>query len=84
MSSTSESANDTADIPGMAPPPGVMPNYVDPYNRGYLITSVGSLLLGLMMVFVFVRVYVKVRIQKRFSWDDCALQQAIPSFLSVY
>ena len=62
-----------AKTPALAPPPGVVPNFIDPYNQGPILLVIGSILLALMMILVTVRAYTKIFIQRKLSWDDCSL-----------
>ncbi|MCJ1427686.1 hypothetical protein MMC29_005591 [Sticta canariensis] len=78
-----------ATFPALLPPDGVTPNFVDPYTRGPVITIVGSILVAIMMIFVFVRIYAKACINRKAHWDDltCVLATlgAIAYFVtSVY
>ncbi|MCJ1342805.1 hypothetical protein MMC31_000994 [Peltigera leucophlebia] len=56
--------------PALAPPAGIIPNFVDPYTRGPIIIIVGSILIALMMSFVVVRIYIKTCINRKVHWDD--------------
>lgn len=71
MASTADSATDTLNPPALTLPRGLVSNFSNPYNRGYILTVVGSLLISLMIIFVGVRMYAKARIQKKWWWDDC-------------
>ncbi|KAF2661054.1 hypothetical protein K491DRAFT_588154 [Lophiostoma macrostomum CBS 122681] len=51
-------------------PPGVVPNYVDPPSIGGRIVWSGPLVASLALCFVLMRVYIKVRIIKKWSWGD--------------
>ena len=57
-------------LPASTPPPGIIPNFENPENRGPLLVKVGAVLVGLMMVFVMNRVYTKVWIARQVMWDD--------------
>lgn len=71
MASTADNTTDALNVPAMLPPQGSVSNFDNPYNRGYILTAVGSLLISLMITFVAVRMYAKTRIQKKLWWDDC-------------
>ena len=58
------------DFPAMAPPPGVQPLSKNPESQGYIIFIVGSVMLVLMLSLFTVRIYTKLRIVKKTSWDD--------------
>ena len=57
--------------PVLPPPPGVMPNFTNPPDHGKLQIVVTSLLLGVTVLFLLNRVYMKVFIVKKYTWDDC-------------
>ena len=57
----------TSTIP---PPPGVTVNFDNPVSRGYLLIVVGGVLLGPTLLFVAVRLYVKVFIVRKINWGD--------------
>ena len=58
-------------LPALPPPLGVESNFENPYSQGPILTAVGSVIITLMMLFFSVRMYTKMFIQKKFSWDDC-------------
>lgn len=58
-------------LPGLQPPAGVEPNFVDPENRGYILNSVATVLLCLMVCFFANRVYTRIFIIRKVGWDDC-------------
>ncbi|KAF2683303.1 hypothetical protein K458DRAFT_304781 [Lentithecium fluviatile CBS 122367] len=62
-----------AQMPAMAPPPGVESNLINPESIGYRQTITTSILLAIMMPFVFNRIYVKVWLVRKISWDDGTL-----------
>ncbi len=57
-------------LPAAAPPPGIIPNFENPEDRGPILVKVGGVLVGLMMVFVINRVYVKIWVVRKAWWDD--------------
>ena len=59
-----------SEIPALAPPPGIEPNFVNPPSKGQTLIIFGSLILGLMLLFVGMRIYAKRCIIRQFSWDD--------------
>ncbi|KAM7190410.1 hypothetical protein V8F33_009526 [Rhypophila sp. PSN 637] len=64
--------------PLMRPPPGVVPNFVNPESRAYLIrTGMGSS-LAVMLLFVGLRLYTRGRLTRSFGVDDylCILATA--------
>ena len=58
-------------VPAAKPPPGVVPNYSNPYSDGPTLIIVGSLLLFIMLVCVGARIFTKVKITRRTTPDDC-------------
>ena len=70
---TPEAFEAMMNYPGAVPPPGVIPNLVNPYSRGKDIIIVGSILLAIMSVFVTLRYYTKAFIIKSATWDDLSL-----------
>lgn len=58
--------------PGLVPPPGVVPNLIDPYSKGYLLTLTTATTLTVSTIFVLIRAFTKKFINKNgFGWDDC-------------
>jgi hypothetical protein len=58
-------------IPAGMPPPGVIPNLVNPESRGSVMIIVGTIMLALMLVFSGLRFYTKIFIVGKTTWDDC-------------
>lgn len=58
-------------VGAMRPPPGVVPNFVDPEN--HLKETIISHIIVLIFVTLFVglRVYTRRFITRQLSWDDC-------------
>jgi hypothetical protein len=54
----------------MTPPPGVTSNLVNPESIAYKQTITTSVILAIMMLFVFNRIYVKAWLVRKMSWDD--------------
>lgn len=59
-----------ADEPSASPPPGVSVNFDTSDTRAPMAIAVTSSFMGLMFIFVSIRGYVKVRIDKRATWHD--------------
>ena len=72
-----------ANEPALAPPPGVVPNFVNPYNQGPILLVIGSILIVLMAVLVSVRAYTKIYIQRKLAWDDCPLPSFVFAAISI-
>ena len=60
--------SDTASTP---PPPGIVPDFVDPVTNTAAVIIVISILLPLMLVFVALRVYSNLCISRKFAQSDC-------------
>lgn len=71
MSVPPGSSYDLSQVPGLAPPPGVIPNFVNPHTRGPLLIALTAVAVGIMYVFVITRLYCKFYVQRKLSWDDC-------------
>ena len=57
-------------LPGLQPPAGVESNFVNPKDRGYIQISVSTVLFCLMVCLFANRVYTKLFIIRKASWDD--------------
>ena len=53
------------------PPPGTVPNYIDPPNNANACQVVSIFTIVLAFVLVVSRVGTKVFIIHKFGWDDC-------------
>lgn len=53
------------------PPPGIIPNLINPTSRAYQLYAVCSVFLALMVFSVAVRLYAKWVLLKMRTWDDC-------------
>jgi hypothetical protein len=58
-------------IPAGSPPPGVTPNLINPSSDGYILLTVGSVMMGIMLIFAGLRFYTKIFIVKKLTLDDC-------------
>ena len=65
------SSYDAYQIPALEPPPGVVPNFIDPYTRGPMLLALSAVAIGIMYLFVIFRFYVKFYVQRKLTWDDC-------------
>lgn len=57
--------------PAMQPPPGEISNFVDPETRGPMYIAVATIFMGLATIFVMVRLWARLYIQRKPWWDDC-------------
>ena len=62
-----------ASFPAATPPPGVIPNFTNPYSQANVLIIVGSVFVGLMVMFGIARLYVKAFVIRKATWDDCKL-----------
>ena len=62
---------DPATIPLAPPPPGVTPNFTNPYNRTWEIHVTSAVCLTMTTLFVALRFYAKVFLIKQTTRDDC-------------
>lgn len=59
-----------AQIPAGVPHPGVIPDFVNPHSVGNYIVVASSLLKVIMVIFVSLRFYVVLAINKKMGPDD--------------
>lgn len=73
-------------IGGLPPPPGVIPNFVNPYSRGWLIILTIVICLTLTTLLIGIRICTKFLITKSHGWEDCKyifLSQSVTITLSI-
>ncbi|KAK3374270.1 hypothetical protein B0T24DRAFT_594375 [Lasiosphaeria ovina] len=65
-------------IPLLPPPPGVIPNFVDPPSQAHMLRSGMGSILGIMLVFVVLRLWTRIRLTRSLGSDDylCILATA--------
>ena len=59
--------------PALQPPPGVIPNFVDPPGYDASIRALEGVFMALMLIALGVRICVRVKITRVWGWDDCML-----------
>lgn len=59
-----------ANTPSIPPPVGVTPNFVDPVNTGNIQIIVSAVMFAFTILFFLNRVYVKVFLIRKITWDD--------------
>jgi hypothetical protein len=64
-------SNLLATLPAAAPPPGVIPNFDHPPSRSNLLLGLTTAFLVLAVISYFIRMYTKIRILRKVTWDDC-------------
>ncbi|KAL9135305.1 MAG: hypothetical protein Q9175_003513, partial [Cornicularia normoerica] len=57
-------------VGGLPPPPGVIPNFVDPYSIADTLRAVGVLYIVLTTLTTLIRLYTKFYIFKAHGWED--------------
>lgn len=62
---------DISQLPLAPPPPGVIPNPAHRESRAYQVYTISAVGLALMLLFVSIRIYAKLVVQKSRGWDDC-------------
>ena len=61
-------------VPAATPPPGIVPNFIDPVDTRRLpLLTINSLFLSLMLITVIVRFYSRIFLIRSLGWDDCRL-----------
>ena len=56
------------------------PGVPSDYNRGDIVIAIDVVFLGLALILVCLRVYVRTKINKSFGWDDFLIILALVSF----
>lgn len=69
MAAPNDPAN-LAGLPAGKAPPGVIPNFANPYTDGPTLIAVGGVFTALALIFVAVRIYTKLRLVGKWSPDD--------------
>lgn len=60
-------------IPAAKPPPGVMPNFINPVTLANNIVAVASTVLVLTAILLSIRLFSTLKITRSASYDDCAI-----------
>ena len=68
--STTLTPEQLSSIPVGSPPDGVRPNFGDAPNNNTPFYVVCSLFLAIMLCFYVNRIYTKIYIVQKYSWDD--------------
>lgn len=71
-------------VGGLQPPPGVIPNFVDPWSFGGTIMALSVVGVVTATITTFLRMYTRVFIAKNQGWDDCKsrLPEKIDAWIS--
>lgn len=57
--------------PAMAPPPGAVPNFVDPPNLDHIVILVLTLCMSFSTIAVLLRMYTKLFVLRKIAFEDC-------------
>lgn len=66
-------------VPAMAPPPGVIPNFKNPESKAYESITTTAVCVSLMMPFFALRIYSRVFVTRSLGWDDCERKEGFKS-----
>lgn len=69
---------DLSKIPAVAPPPGVVPNFVNPPSQAYIPKIVIYVTLPLMVIFLGMRLYTRLK-KTKLGVDDGKLTKTPPA-----
>lgn len=75
---------------GLPPPPGVTPNFTNPYSVQPTIIATLVICIVVPSIFVFLRVYTKLFLAKTHGWEDCkcscfrSMSSSLPLLLINY
>lgn len=58
--------------PGLTPPPGIIPNFINPTNETGTNIAANTICLAIATICLFIRMYTKVFLVK-YGWEDCKL-----------
>ena len=67
-------------IPALAAPPGVMPNFAAHNERADVYKVLCSILLGILYIFLCLRLYAKIWIKRNPGFDDCEAPNDSPDW----
>ncbi|KAF2475219.1 uncharacterized protein BDR25DRAFT_340071 [Lindgomyces ingoldianus] len=73
-----------SNTPAIPPPVGVQPNFIDPESRKLTQVVTTSVILGFMVIFFINRIYTKLFLMKRLTWDDATIVLAWFSCVAYY
>lgn len=67
-----------AQTPAAMPPPGVTPDFTDPYTAAPVLISVSTVLMAIMFMLAGLRFYVKIALRHTLTPDDCKHSIFVP------
>ncbi|KAL8885343.1 MAG: hypothetical protein Q9205_001018, partial [Flavoplaca limonia] len=68
--------------PALQPPPGVLPNFNDPYNTDSTINGTLGICIAISSIFVLLRLYTKLYIIRKYGWEDYTIFIAWLAFIA--
>lgn len=57
--------------PALPPPPGVLPNFINPPSFSTSVDALEGVFVTLMLIALGIRIYVRTKITRVWGWDDC-------------
>lgn len=66
---------DLSQIPAAPPPPGVIPNFIDPPSQANLPRIFTYVTLPPMILFLAMRMYVRIFVTRKIGLDDCEFRE---------
>ena len=73
MASTSAAPAAPSIVGGLSPPPGVTPNFIDPYSIIKAVHPAVVMTVVFTTVTTWLRLYTRFYIIKAHGWEDCEL-----------
>lgn len=64
-------SSDYANLPAGNPPPGILANFDHPVSRAVDAHVGMGISMGIALVFMALRLYVKLTVVRKWGWDDC-------------
>ena len=84
MSAASQQEAAILQLPALAPPPGVIPNFTNPKNIGPRLIILGAVLLTFVIIAIANRAYTKLCIVRKMSLDDFTISLAVLGAIASY
>ena len=69
--SSEQAPGASPEIGGLPPPPGVIPNFTNPYSITTVGLAANILFLTLTTITTTIRCYAKLLVIRKQGWDDC-------------
>ena len=71
---------DILNQPILPPPPGKVPNFLNPPSTAKAVYVAAGICLPLILLFAVLRYFAKFKILKRKTWDDCGFSYSSVAF----